>query len=101
MGMTELITMPDFEGFDWSGGNSEKNWDGHQVSPLESEQVFFNSPFIVGEDEAHSQREKRFFALGQTDEGRELFVAFTIRCKKLRVVSVRDMSRKERKVYRL
>jgi uncharacterized DUF497 family protein len=98
--MTELITVPDFEGFDRTGGNAEKNWDGHQVTPLEAEQVFFNSPLLAGEDDAHSHQEKRLFALGQTDEGRELFVAFTIRGKKLRVVSVRDMSRKERKVYR-
>jgi uncharacterized protein len=98
--MTELIAVPDFEGFDWTGGNAEKNWDGHQVTPLEAEQVFFNSPLLAGEDDAHSRQEKRLFALGQTDEGRELFVAFTIRGKKLRVVSVRDMSRKERKVYR-
>ena len=98
--MTELITVPDFEGFDWTGGNAEKNWDGHQVSPLEAEQVFFNSPLLAGEDDTHSQHEKRFFALGQTDEGRELFIAFTIRGTKLRVVSARDMSRRERKVYR-
>ena len=91
--------MPDFEGFDWNGGNAEKNWERHQVSPLESEQVFFNSPFIVGEDDSHSLREKRFFALGQTDGGRELFVAFTIRGKRLRVVSARDMSRKETEIY--
>lgn len=100
MNMVELIGMPDFEGFDWTGGNAEKNWDRHQVSPLEVEQVFFNSPLLAGEDEAHSQQEKRLFALGQTDEGRELFIAFTIRGRKLRVVSARDMSRRERKVYR-
>ncbi|MEI8120499.1 MAG: BrnT family toxin [bacterium] len=98
--MTESITAPEFEGFDWSGGNVEKNWDLHHVSPLEAEQVFFNSPLLTGADDAHSQSEKRFFALGQTDEGRELFIAFTIRGKRLRVVSARDMSRKERRVYR-
>lgn len=98
--MTELVNVPEFQGFDWSGGNAEKNWDGHQVTPLEAEQVFFNSPLLAGEDDAHSHHEKRYFALGQTDEGRELFVAFTLRGKKLRVVSARDMSRKERKVYR-
>jgi len=92
--------VPDFEGFDWTGGNAEKNWAGHQVSPLEAEQIFFNSPLLAGEDDTHSQHEKRFFALGQTDEGRELFIAFTIRGSKLRVVSARDMSRKERRVYR-
>ena len=100
MDMTELTTVPDFEGFDWTGGNAEKNWDGHQVSPLEAEQVFFNSPLLAGGDEAHSQHEMRFFALGQTDEGRELFIAFMIRGRKLRVISARDMRRRERKVYR-
>jgi uncharacterized DUF497 family protein len=98
--MTELITVPAFEGFDWTGGNAEKNWGGPQVSPLEAEQVFFNSPLLAGEDDTHSQHEKRFFALGQTDEGRELFIAFTIRASKLRVVSARDMSRRKKTVYR-
>lgn len=101
MDVIELIAMPEFEGFNWSGGNAEKNWSRHRVSPLEAEQVFFNSPLLAGEDPAHSHQEKRLFALGQTDEGRELFVAFTIRGRKLRVVSARDMSRRERKVYRL
>jgi uncharacterized DUF497 family protein len=101
MDMTEPITVPEFEGFDWSGGNADKNWNRHHVSPLESEQVFFNSPLLAGADEVHSQGEKRYYALGQTDEGRELFVAFTIRGRRLRIVSARDMSRKERKVYRV
>ena len=100
MDMTELTTVPDFEGLDWTGGNAEKNWDGHQVSPLEAEQVFFNSPLLAGGDEAHSQHERRFFALGQTDAGRELFIAFMICGRKLRVISARDMSRRERKGYR-
>ena len=98
--MTETTTVPEFDGFDWSGGNAGKNWDRHQVTPLEAEQVFFNTPLLTGGDPAHSDKENRFFALGQTDEGRELFVAFTMRARRLRVVSARDMSRKERRVYR-
>lgn len=98
--MTETSSVPEFEGFDWSGGNAEKNWDGHGVTQLEAEQVFFNTPFLAGADIAHSQKESRFYALGQTDEGRELFVAFTMRGRRLRVVSARDMSRKERRVYK-
>ena len=92
--------MPDFDGFEWSGGNAEKNWIRHRVTPLEAEQVFFNTPLLAETDWEHSQKENRFYALGQTDEGRELFVAFTMRARRLRVVSVRDMSRKERRVYR-
>lgn len=99
--MDSDISIPEFEGFDWSGGNAEKNWKRHHVTPLEAEQMFFNAPLLAGTDAAHSGKEKRFYALGQTDEGRELFVAFTMRGQRLRVVSVRDMSRKERKVYNL
>lgn len=97
--MTETTTVPDFDGFDWSGGNAEKNWARHHVTPLEAEQVFFNTPLLAGADQSHSVKEKRFYALGQTDEGRKLFVAFTMRARRLRVLSARDMSRKERRVY--
>ena len=100
MSMQETTTVPEFERFDWSGGNAEKNWERHRVTPLEAEQVFFNSPLVSGADAAHSQEEQRFYALGQTDEGRELFVVYTMRKRRLRVVSARGMSRKERRIYR-
>lgn len=98
--MTDMVSVPDFEGFDWTGGNAEKNWKRHGVTPSEAEQVFFNTPLVCGDDRGHSGAEERFYALGQTDDGRTLFVAFTMRGRRLRVVSARDMSRKERKVYR-
>ena len=100
MGMTALASAPDFEGFDWSGGNAEKNWKRHGVTPLEAEEVFFNTPFVCADDPGHSGNEARFYALGQTDAGREVCIAFTMRGRKVRVVSVRDMSRKERRAYR-
>jgi hypothetical protein len=50
-------------------------------------------------DEKHSQQEARFYALGQTDAGKHLFVVFAIRDDLIRVISARDMNRKERKVY--
>jgi len=72
---------------------------GTGVTPTECEELFFNRPLIVGEDERHSEREDRFYALGQTDAGRRLFVVFALRARRIRVISARDMSRKERKVY--
>jgi uncharacterized DUF497 family protein len=51
---------------------------------------------IAGRDEKHSQKETRFFALGHTDSGRLLFVVFTIRNNLIRVISARNMNRKER-----
>jgi len=98
--MDEHISLPEFEGFDWSAGNAEKNWLRHHVAPSEAEQVFFNLPLVLAADVGHSGGEQRHFALGQTNNGRELFVAFALRGNLLRVISARDMSRKERRIYR-
>jgi len=98
--MVDVTSIPEFEGFDWSGGNAEKNWKSHAVTALEAEQVFFNTPLLCGDDPEHSQKESRFYALGQTDDERLLFIAFTMRGRLLRVVSARDMSRNERRIYR-
>lgn len=87
-------------GFQWDSGNAEKTWRSHQARASEYEQVFFNQPLIVAADVAHSEQEERFFALGQSDAGRELFLVFTLRGDLIRVISARDMSRNERKVYR-
>lgn len=92
--MFEAVT-----GFDWDGGNLRKNWEKHGVTSLESEQVFFNEPLIVQDDDKHSQMEPRWYGLGSTDSRRLLLVVFTIRNNRIRVISARDMSRKERKVY--
>jgi len=95
----ETDSLPELEGFEWDQGNVEKNWLTHQVTPQECEQVFFNRPLSVADDAKHSRVEKRFFVLGQTDEDRPLFIAFTVRKKRIRVICARDMNRKERKVY--
>lgn len=86
-------------GFQWDKHNIQKIWERHKVSPTESEQAFFNKPLIVAKDAKHSQEEKRFYALGKIDQDRRLFVAFTIRKKLIRVISSRDMNKKERRVY--
>ena len=86
------------KGFNWDQGNLEKNWLKHGVSPIECEQVFFNQP-LVSPDTKHSQAEERFFALGRTDQDRYLFLSFTLRGQKIRIISARVMNRKERKIY--
>jgi uncharacterized DUF497 family protein len=87
------------EGFEWDEGNIKKNWERHRVSYIECEEVFFNQPLVVQEDEAHSKGEERYYVLGKTNDGRYLFVVFTIRHNKIRVITARDMSRKERRAY--
>lgn len=61
--------------------------------------MFFNEPLVVRSDPRYSQREKRYYALGQTRSERYLFVAFTIRRNLIRVITVRDMNRKENQAY--
>ena len=86
-------------GFEWDEHNAGKNWEQHRVAPHECEQAFLNLPLVVMDDAGHSRSERRYYALGQTDVGRRLFMAFTIRGKLVRVICARDMSRKERKAY--
>jgi uncharacterized protein len=86
-------------GFDWGKANAPKNSELHQVTHEEAEDVSFHEPLVVRGDVRHSRREKRYYALGQTSRGRYLFVAFTIRRKLIRVISVRDMNRREQEAY--
>ena len=86
-------------GFNWDEFNVHKNWDKHQVTWWECEEVFLGEPLILQDDRKHSATEKRYYVLGTTADGRRLFVSFTIRDKKIRPISARDMSRKERKAY--
>ncbi len=97
--MNNIRVVSDIAGFDWDEGNKEKNWEKHKVLASECEQVFFNQPLIVLDDNKHSSMEKRYFSLGKTDNDRKLFIVFTVRKGLLRVISARNMSIKERKIY--
>ena len=88
-------------GFDWDEGNLLKNWERHRVSAAECEQVFFNRPLVAAPDTGHSQTEPRFYLLGRTDAARKVFLVFTVRGELIRVISARDMTRKERRRYDL
>jgi uncharacterized protein len=98
--MAEVDPLGKCTGFDWDGSNVAKNWERHRVTPEEAEDVFFHEPLVLRSDAGHSTREKRYQALGQTSRGRRLFVAFAIRRKLIRVISARDMNRKEVEEYR-
>ncbi len=95
-----MIDLAKITSFDWDEGNARKN-EKHGVSMAETEQVFFNTPLLVLEDIKHSRRELRFHALGKTDRVRLLHITFTLRRanEKIRVISARDMHRKERAIY--
>ena len=96
-----MVDLTEAEGFQWDKGSARKSEAKHSVSQAEAEQMFFNDPLLIMTDEKHSAGEARFHALGLTDAGRRLHITFTLRdeAKLIRVISARDMSRKERAYY--
>jgi uncharacterized DUF497 family protein len=95
-----MLDVQSIDGFDWDEGNLDKKWIKHQVSNSECEEIFFNLPLLLADDTQHFQEEKRYFVLGQTNANRRLFIAFTIRENKIRVISAREMSKKKEKYMR-
>ncbi|BAF72479.1 BrnT family toxin [Sulfurovum sp. NBC37-1] len=95
----DCLTIDDVIGFEWDEGNIYKNENKHGLKWQLIEEIFFNEPLLVFEDIRHSQDECRCFALGFTDDKVHLFVVFTKREQKIRVISARKMNKKERKIY--
>jgi uncharacterized protein len=85
-------------GFEWDEGNSGKNEKKHGITDREAEEIFFNKPLIIGRS-LKGVPEVRYAALGKTYGSRLLAVVFTVRSKRIRVISARPMSKKERNVY--
>lgn len=85
--------------FEWDKWNIDKNYKKHGVDPKEAEEIFVSEELFVLPDIKHSQKEKRNIALGKTQEGKGLFVVFTLRGNKIRVISARRMHEKEVKKY--
>ena len=96
-----MIDLSQITTFQWDEGNARKSGERHSVSRLEAEQVFVNEPLLIVPDFQHSQSEQRYNALGRTVLGRLLHVTFTLRNNDsaIRVISARDMSRRERNRY--
>ncbi len=96
-----MINWKQVTGFDWDAGNERKSEERHAVNRFEAEQVFFNQPLLVLADQKHSQNEARYHALGASNSSRLLHITFTLRFDNtsIRVISARDMCRKERNIY--
>ena len=86
--------------FDWDQWNVQKNESKHGVSKLEAESLFYDEDLILFPDVRHSSaKETRYIAYATSYAQRVLMCAFTIRSKKIRIISVRGSSKKERTVY--
>jgi len=90
--------LPEPIEFEWDSGNKIKNQLKHGIINRETEEPFFRHKLIVP-DQRHSAAEQRFGMYGQTNEGKTLFIAFTIRDRRVRIISARPADKKERKIY--
>lgn len=84
--------------FQWDKGNRDKN-KKHCVEDSECEEVFFDEGKVIFNDNEHSDKEKRLILLGKTGKGRLLYIAFTLREKKIRIISARVINKKEVFLY--
>lgn len=86
--------------FNWDKWNIGKNKKKHGVGEQESEETFFDNKRVIYKDKFHSEKEDRFILIGQTKGKRLLYIAFTIRDEKVRIISARDINKKEVKFYK-
>lgn len=94
-----MKTLPKPVKFEWDKGNIDKNWHKHGVVTREIEEVFFNKPIKIFRDIKHYQGEVRYAVFGRTNSNRRLYLIFTLRQSKIRIISARDQSKKERSMY--
>lgn len=93
-----MSIFQNLDGFVWDNANERKIWLKHKISIREAEQPFFNV-YFTEPDTGHSQKEQRFTLIGVTNSAQVLFIVFTIRNKRIRIISARPASKKERLLY--
>src|SRR3989344_6360100 len=84
--------------FEWDKGNIGKN-EKHNIEDKEAEEVFLDEGKVIFKDKLHSDKEERFIVLGKTKKDRLLYVCFTRRKKKIRIISAKDINKKEESIY--
>lgn len=99
--LVEWILLQNQFQFEWDQGNQSKSYVKHKVTTEEIEELFMLNEAIrtLGAQTSPIVSEPRFGLLGITKKGRHLFVCFTLRGAGIRVISAREMSKKERKLY--
>ncbi len=94
-----MIDLAKIKGFEWDNGNIDKSYSKHGITPNEAEEVFLDYDTLLLPDIEHSVHEERFKAIGKTSTGYILFLAYTVRGKKIRIISARLANKKERRLY--
>ena len=86
--------------YEWDQWNVQKNEIKHGVSAREAESAFHDPEYRLFLDEKHSTRgDRRYILYGRSGEGRVLMLGFTVRGQRVRIITARPASRKERGMY--
>ena len=93
------VYLSKFKGFQWDKGNVDKSYQKHGITTNEAEEVFLDEDILLLEDIKHSEQEQRFEIIGKIIKGSMLFVVFTVRKNKIRIISARLANKKERRQY--
>ncbi len=93
-----ILEIPEPIDFAWDAGNQNKSLKKHGITDQEAEETFSRDNLVIP-DQRHSKAEPRFGMYGQTNTGKILFIAFTTRSKRVRIISARLANKKERKTY--
>ena len=91
--------MPQPLEFEWDEANKKKIWLKHKVSVEECEEAFTTEYVFRQPDDLHSHKENRYILISKTKKSRFLFIVYTVRKNKVRVVSARSMHKKEQSFY--
>jgi len=94
-----MLKLDKYKGFDWDKGNIDKSYQKHGITPNEAEEVFLDEKLIILGDIKHSNKEKRYSLIGKTTDKKLLFVVFTLRNRKIRIISARKANKKEKNEY--
>ena len=95
-----MINLDKYKGFEWDKGNIDKSYEKHGITPNESEEAFLDEEALILRDITHSSRvEQRYILIGKNRSEKLLFVVFTTRGKKIRIISARAANKKEEKQY--
>lgn len=94
-----MLDLAKITGFEWDQGNIGKSYQKHGITPNEAEEAFLDTHVFFQEDIKHSEKEERFIAISKTGKNKMLFSIFTLRNKKIRIVSTRVANKKEKRLY--
>ncbi len=85
--------------FDWDENKAVSNRSKHGVSFEEAKTVFDDPLYVDFYDPAHSEEEDRYLIVGESNQRRLLIASYTERGNLIRLISAREVTRTERKVY--